>query len=285
MDNITRKSLLYKSQVEYGDFCINHIEGCAHGCKFPCYAMLLKKRCGVIRDYQDWLKPKLVSNAIELLIHELPKYKSRIQRVHLCFSSDPFMYGYPQVKEMSLRIIEELKRNNIRAVILTKGVLPATLAVEDLYGAENEYGITLVSLNEGFRQDFEPYTAPYSERISALRFLHSRGLRTWISIEPYPTPNIIEQKLRDILDEVAFVDKIVFGKMNYNPLINQYMGWKPFYEECTSMVIEYCQRLNIDLHIKRGTSRIYDESKKILIREEGEGVKLPIMDCRSSLFE
>jgi len=285
MDKITRKSLLYKSQVEYGDFCINHIEGCAHGCKFPCYAMLLKKRCGVIRDYQDWLRPKLVSNAIELLNSELPRYRNRIQRVHLCFSSDPFMYGYPQVTEMSMRIIEELKKNKIKAVILTKGVLPPALASEDRFGTENEYGVTFVSLDEGFRRGFEPNATPYSERLSALRFLHSKGLKTWVSIEPYPTPNIIEQELRGILDKVSFVNKIVFGKMNYNPLVYRYRGWEAFYEECSSVVIEYCQKLKIDLHIKKGTSRAYDENKKSLIRNEGKGAKPPILEYRPSLFE
>ena len=45
VDNyIQRKSLIYKTGVEYGDYTINHIQGCSHGCKYPCYAFLLKKR-------------------------------------------------------------------------------------------------------------------------------------------------------------------------------------------------------------------------------------------------
>jgi len=64
MLKIKRKSLLYKSGVEYADYCINHVEGCSHGCKFPCYAMNMKKRCGVIKDYKDWIKPKIVENAL-----------------------------------------------------------------------------------------------------------------------------------------------------------------------------------------------------------------------------
>ena len=44
VDNyIQRKSLIYKTGVEYGDYTINHIQGCSHGCKYPCYAFLLKK--------------------------------------------------------------------------------------------------------------------------------------------------------------------------------------------------------------------------------------------------
>ena len=40
---ITRKTMLYVTAVEYGDYTMNHILGCAHGCKYPCYAFLQKK--------------------------------------------------------------------------------------------------------------------------------------------------------------------------------------------------------------------------------------------------
>jgi len=43
MEKITRKELLYKTGVEYGDYTINHALGCSHGCNYPCYAMLYGK--------------------------------------------------------------------------------------------------------------------------------------------------------------------------------------------------------------------------------------------------
>lgn len=122
MQTIQRKSLLYKSEVEYADYCINHVEGCSHGCKYPCYAYLMKKRCGVIKTYADWCQPKLVSNALELLDKEIPKYQSKIQSVHLCFSTDPFMYEQEQVSELSLQIIDRLNNNDIKCTVLTKGI-------------------------------------------------------------------------------------------------------------------------------------------------------------------
>ncbi len=42
MKTITRKTMLYQTGVEYGDYTMNHVQGCAHGCKFPCYAFLMK---------------------------------------------------------------------------------------------------------------------------------------------------------------------------------------------------------------------------------------------------
>lgn len=40
---IERKSMLYRTGVEYGDYTMNHVLGCSHGCKYPCYAFLQKK--------------------------------------------------------------------------------------------------------------------------------------------------------------------------------------------------------------------------------------------------
>ncbi len=46
------------------------------------------------------------------------------------------------------------------------------------YSLENEYGITLISLDESFRQKYEPGTSKYNERISALKALHEAGCYT-----------------------------------------------------------------------------------------------------------
>ncbi|MFA5128234.1 MAG: radical SAM protein [Patescibacteria group bacterium] len=270
MLTIKRKSLLYKSGVEYADFCVNHVEGCAHGCRFPCYAMMMKKRCGIIKDYKDWIKPKLVSNALELLDKEIPKYKDKIKFVHLCFTTDPFMYEYPEVSDLSLKIIERFNKDNIRLTVLTKGVYPKDLADGEKYGKRNEYGITLVSLSDKFKRDFEPFTASYRERIKSLKYLHDKGLKTWISMEPYPTPNIVWQDLNKILKEVSFVDKIIFGKLNYNVDASQsvFRASKEFYDEQANIVIDFCKERGIEYHIKFGTQK-KDSKKtdKIFVRD------------------
>ena len=78
---IERKSMLYKTGVEYGDYTINFVQGCAHGCKYPCYAFSLKKRFGQVKIYEEWLKPYLVSNTIEILDREIPRLKDKIQKI------------------------------------------------------------------------------------------------------------------------------------------------------------------------------------------------------------
>lgn len=253
MDTVHRKTLLYRSRVEYADFCINHVEGCAHGCRFPCYAMMMKKRSGSIGSYKEWLRPKLVGNALELLDRELPKYRNKIRFVHLCFSTDPFMYGYPEVSELTLRIIQKLNSADIKCVILSKGIYPRALADRSLYSIDNEYGITLVSLDEDFKQRFEPYSAPYHERVKSLEYLHKRGLKTWVSMEPYPTPNLVNQNVEPILKRASFVDKLVFGRLNYNVESTRFRGNSRFYQECVRRVLDFCDDNRIESHIKRGT--------------------------------
>jgi len=264
---VTRKSLLYKSKVEYADFCINHIEGCSHGCKFPCYAYLMAKRFGRVKSFEDWCKPKLVINALELLDKEIPKYKDEIKFVHLCFMTDPFMYGYKEIEDMTLRIINKLNSNGIKCSILTKGIYPKELTNTKEYSDKNDYGITLVSLNEDFKKRLEPNSSPYIDRIYALKRLHEAGLSTWVSIEPYPTPELIKQDLKEILEQVSFVDKIIFGKLNYNLVSSMFPNNKQFYEKHAELVENFCKERGIKCHIKEGTKSVYNDSTSKILGE------------------
>lgn len=250
MKTITRKSLLYQTGVEYGDYTMNHIQGCAHGCRYPCYAFLMKKRFGQIEDYDTWLEPLLVSNTLELLDREIPKLRDKIQSVQLCFTTDPFMHGYPEVSAMSIAAIRRLNEAGIKCTTLTKGLLPIALAE---FSRENEYGITLITLDETYREQMEPGAVSCTERLAALRALHDAGCKTWVSIEPYPTPNMVEQDLHEILEAVSFVDRIIFGRTNYSKVANSYEGHKHFYNDCAAEVISFCKERGIDYHIKAKT--------------------------------
>jgi DNA repair photolyase len=253
MQTIERKSLLYQSGVEYADFCLNHVEGCSHGCKYPCYAYMMKKRCGIVKNYKEWCQPKIVSNALELLDKEIPKYKEKIKYVHMCFSTDPFMYKQKQVGELSLKIIDKLNKSGIRCTVLTKGVYPKELVDRNGVSIYNEYGITLVSLDENFKKEYEPNSANFKDRINSLKYLHDKGIKTWVSMEPYPTPNIIKQDLIKILDAISFVDKIIFGRLNYNVKSSEFRYTKEFYNSQSRSVIKFCKENKISYHIKEGT--------------------------------
>jgi len=210
----------------------------------------MKKRFGIVASYDDWIEPYLVSNTLSILDREIPQLKSKIKSVHLCFTTDPFMYGYDEIAQMSLASIEKLNEAGIKCTMLTKGLLPQELTG---FSDENEYGITLISLDENYRELVEPGAAIYQDRVAALRYLHEQGCRTWVSIEPYPTPNLIEQDLFNVLDTVEFVDKIIFGRANYNKDISAYKNHHSFYNEQAMLAIEFCEEREIDYHIKKGT--------------------------------
>lgn len=249
---IRRKTLLYKTGVEYGDYTINHVQGCSHGCKYPCYAFLMAKRFGKVKSYEEWIEPSLVENALELLEKEIPKFKDKINSVHLCFTTDPFMNEYEEISNMSIEIIKKLNSSGIKCSALTKGLLP--IALSEL-SKENEYGITLISIDESFRKSIEPNATTYQERINALKALHEKGCKTWVSIEPYPTPNIIEQDFLAILEAISFVDKIIFGRTNYNPEVTKYKDVKEYYNDLSRKVIDFCTLRDIAFHIKEGTMK------------------------------
>lgn len=247
---MTRKSMLYKTGVEYGDYTVNHVLGCSHGCKYPCYAYLMARRFGRVKSYEDWCNPVLATNALELVKKELPKLRDKIKSVHLCFTTDPFMFGYNEIEAVSISIINEINQNGLPCTALTKGILPDQLLDTSKL---NSYGITLISLDEDYRKKYEPGSATYIDRVSALKKLHDNGFKTWVSIEPYPTPNIITQDFAKILESIGFVDRIIFGRLNYNPLVTVYKDYKNFFNMLASEVEQFCQQREIDYHIKNGT--------------------------------
>lgn len=249
MEKVNRKTMLYKTGVEYGDYTINHVIGCSHGCLYPCYAYMMAHRFGKAKKIEQWCEPVLCENALEIVKKELPRLSSKIKSVQLCFSTDPFMYKHDDIAKMSISIVEEVNKYNIPCYILTKGILPIELTNYKL----NWYGITYVSYKEEFREKYEPGAASLDDRIGALRELHEQGCKTWISIEPYPTPNIIEQDLDVLLEKVSFVDRIVFGRLHYNKVVTAYKNHKEFYNECAQKVISFCKKNDIDYHIKNGT--------------------------------
>jgi DNA repair photolyase len=243
METITRKSLLYKSGV--GVLCINHVQGCSHGCRYPCYAYMIAQSYNRVASYSDWCQPKLVANAAELLTKELSHKRIKPDSIYLCLSTDPFMTGYPEITDMSLRLMAIINSNGIRTSILTKGKLPAELADKKRFPANNIYGISLISLNEEFRKRWEPGATPYTDRVKALKYLHDCGCQTLAHIEPYPTPNILKQNLEDILEAVNFVDHLYFSGWNYNNQVKQFQNYQQFYKEQATIAQCFCKKHDI----------------------------------------
>lgn len=109
----------------------------------------------------------------------------------------------------------------------------------------------------------EPGAAPVAERLSALKALQEAGCKTWVSIEPYPAPNIIQQDLLAILEAISFVYKIIFGRMNYSKEASSHKDHKQFYNGCAQKVIEFCREHKKSYHIKDGTITQAKENENV----------------------
>ena len=58
----------------------------------------------------------------------------------------------------------------------------------------------------------------------------------------------------DILNAISFVDKIIFGKMNYNAMVSKYTGYKEYFNLLSEKVINFCLKHGKEYHIKTGTT-------------------------------
>jgi DNA repair photolyase len=238
MDMVTRKSLLYRTGIGgAGAYAATHVVGCSHGCRFPCYAFLMMQRFGKVASYEEWCQPRLVANALQLAQKELPRLCGKAGSVHLSFATDAFMYMHPEVVTLTLQLIRLINSYDIPVHTLTKGAIPEE-ALQ--LSHENQFGITLVSVDEDFRKRYEPGTAPYPARIAGLRRAHDLGFHCFVNMEPYPTPNIWQQDVLRVLEAVDFVDEIRLGQLNYNDVVKQYPGWRAFYRQTGVIARDWC---------------------------------------------
>jgi DNA repair photolyase len=162
-----------------------------------------------------------------------------------------------------------LNKEGIKVTTLTKGFYPDEI-LDSRFLNTNEYGITLVSLSNNFKDKFEPFSAPYEKRVNSLKKIHEQGLKTWVSMEPYPTPNLDEDAsggIQNLLKKVEFVDKIVFGKLNYNLQVSRFTESEKFYSDAATTVIKFCEDNGIKYHIKFGTPYSKDSTRS-LFKEE-----------------
>ena len=131
-----------------------------------------------------------------------------------------------------------------------KGILPEKLAELPL---DNEYGITVVSLDTAFICQYEPGAAPIQERIASLKNCMIAAAKRGLVLSLIQPPTLSNRIFRIFLESISFVDKIIFGRLHYNKMVSQYKNHKEFYNCCAAQVIQFCKDRQIAFHIKNGT--------------------------------
>jgi DNA repair photolyase len=208
---------------EYGDYAINIYTGCPHEC-FYCFAPSVLRK--VKDDFHKCVEPR--KNIVEEVKRQIEREKITGKLIHLCFTCDPYPCGYDTTP--TREIIKIIKESGNNVQILTKGDGRRDF---DLLDRNDWYGITL---------DGTKCKAPIRERLESLAVAHSRGIKTWVSLEPVTDERIFFINLHCVS---VFADKVKIGKLNYHP---SNIDWKTFGEKAEAL----CKSMGIDYYIKDG---------------------------------
>jgi DNA repair photolyase len=86
---------------------------------------------------------------------------------------------------------------------------------------------------EADREYWEPGAATLESRRAAIREAHTRGIRTWVSVEPVLDVN---QAIRVISDMAAAVDFWKVGKLNHDKQREAAIDWRVFLATVTALL-------------------------------------------------
>ncbi len=208
---------------EYGDYALNIYTGCPHKC-FYCFApnVLHKDR----QQFYEVVEPR--KNIVEETRKQLERESITGKLIHLCFTCDPYPYGYDSTATREIISLLKDAGNNVQ--ILTKGDGSRDF---DLLDSEDWYGITLDGIGNGRNPQWKA-------RVDALAEAHSRGLNTWVSFEPVTNEREFFINLHLV---ASIVDKVKIGKLNYH---KSNINWADFGRRAETL----CQQLGLDYYIK-----------------------------------
>jgi len=212
-------------------YSVNVAWGCTVGCKYPCYNWFRTK------GKMTFPKEPVIDIVLKQLEKGLEPYP---EGVFLSFGCEPLL------KENIVNtraVIRLLRGYSIRVAVLSK---MGVLNIDDF---EIRHGATIVSLSDDFAEKYEPGAIHPQVRLMELICASESGNYTWSSIEPYPCPAIFKQDLKPFLEQLNFVDFMIFGKWNYDDRANTPEA-KQFYVETAEEFVDFCKDHGIRYHVK-----------------------------------
>ncbi len=232
---------------------VNVAWGCPNGCKY-CYGPLAA-RC----SKEQWRKMRQPTKTpLELVRQQLSKYYeekplrylSDLPSLFASFFTDPF---HPLNRQNTQELVDWWASGLNQGSIATL----SKLGIPDLHNvcrSSVHPGLSIVSLDEKFRECYEPNTLPYKNRLRMLCVSYEEGCENWASLEPYPCWDIWPQRIDPLLEELKFwgVRLIVFGKWNYDARANTEAA-RQDYENIINTLRDFCRSNAIRLHVKSDT--------------------------------
>jgi DNA repair photolyase len=240
--------MLYKPQGpagEYGKLAANLYKGCGNGCTY-CYARMMAKAYGWKNDFhQEVLVKKDALKELEKDCRRISKQKGEKHPIFMSFMNDPYM-----MLDMELGLTREaikiIHRYGFNVKLLSKNGTNACRDF-DLLGNNDHYGATLTFIDDNKSKEWEPGAALPKDRIEALRIAHSKGIKTWVSMEPVIEP---EETLQLIRETHEFIDEYKIGMLHYHSKSKE-IDWQQFGNESIKLLESYGSNYVIKADLKK----------------------------------
>lgn len=221
---------------EYAPLATNPYRGCGHKCAY-CYVPRVLK---ITREEFDSgaNERKEFMTALE---KDARKYQAAgiTEQVMMSFTTDPY---HPGDNALTREVILSLQAHGLGVCTLTKGGSRALRDIDLFRPDRDAFASTLTTLDDDFSMKWERGAQLPADRIATLKAFHTRGIFTWVSLEPTLST---ESSLEIVQETYEFVDLYKIGRANYLPMTNT-TDWESY----THCMIELCQRLGVKHYIK-----------------------------------
>lgn len=200
---VNAKQILVKSKLPASDYVANPYVGCTHQCRY-CYASFMKRFTEHEEPWGEFLDVKRYECTA------LPRSLEG-KTVLLSSVTDPYN-PYESKYHSSRQLLEMLAETKANVEILSK----SDLMLKDIDLLRQmpclAVGISLCTLDDGFRRFMEPGAPSVQRRLRALSELHAAGIATYLFISPI-FPGITDWKA--LCEAVrGNVDRICFENLN-----------------------------------------------------------------------
>lgn len=244
----------------------NTAKSCSHMCSY-CYCPTVLK----MTKEQFHRKVELKNKVLEKVDKDMDRIKIRDdfdpRFLYMSFVGDPFVNGRADIQDMTTLVMERARHEKYTICTLTKG----EYLTEKIHYTEiipDWYGISCISISEEFRRQYEPGSVKFSKRLVCANKMNEKGAKTWASMEPYPTPNIHKQDINAVLialRDIAQVDKIIFGRWNYDTRTKGQEA-ELFYVETAEEVVSFCHDNKISVKVKDDILKTVNEDERNRLR-------------------
>ncbi len=242
-------NIIYKPKgraKEFAELALNIYKGCTHGCKY-CY----NTKPGYITSDDYFSSPNPKMDIISKLRKDCEKLAGTdCPEILLSFVGDPYQ---PAERELGLtrETIKVLIEYDLPFTILTKGGLRAARDFDLLKNYPKfRFGTSLVFANRADCNEWEPDAASPESRVAGIIRAKSKGIKTWVSLEPVIDPM---QALAIIEKLSKFVHHWKIGKINHMPEIESQYDWKTWRD---GGLIPLLKSVGADYYLKKSLTEL-----------------------------